>query len=643
MQDSSEYIKKLEAEVAQLRVISRLMGKYAYSMSMAPGEKWHLEWSRGDWRQITGYTAEEFVARGGFPSLTLPEDEGLMEDHFSLLMAGQVSSVEVRIRTKQGEMRWLRVSSSAWTEPASDQVAGIIGVAEDVTDRRDAESALSRSENSFRLLMEHSPDGIIITDSEGLILHLNPAAEHMYGYSKHELIGQPSRKLNAATKDKLDAGSASSSNGVVVVEMTQQRKGDATFSATIRQFSVLDEAGDPAISVAFVRDTTYSRQMELQLRQAQKMDAVGRLAGGVAHDFNNLLTSISGNVAMTREELDKAAPQQELLIEVEAATVRATELTRQLLAFSRKQVITLQTVDLNQVLEGMSRMLQRVIGENITLVSKLGGEAGHLLADAGQLEQVILNLAVNARDAMPDGGVLRLETSQVELTKETTDLHPASIGPGPYMLLKVSDSGAGISPKDLGNVFEPFFTTKPRGAGTGLGLAMAYGILQQHNGFIEVESELGRGASFMVYMPRIDAPLAPKRRKPISVIIPRGRETVLVVEDEPLVRKMGVKILSRLGYSVLEAGSGEEALALVEQHEGRISLLFTDVVMPGINGRQLADKLSVIRPEIKVLYASGYSEDVIATHGVLDEGIAFLGKPYSPQSLAKKVREVLEG
>jgi CheY-like chemotaxis protein len=371
-----------------------------------------------------------------------------------------------------------------------------------------------------------------------------------------------------------------------------------------------------------------------------KMEAVGRLAGGVAHDFNNLLTSIICNVELAEQELNASDPLVQYLSEVNRAAQSAASLTRQLLAFSRKQIIEPKVLNLNYLVGNIQKMMTRLIGEDIELRTILAKELGSVKVDAGQFEQVLVNLAVNARDAMPEGGVLIIETANIDLDADYSLHHPHT-QPGKYIMLAVSDTGHGMSEEVKEHLFEPFFTTKGKGRGTGLGLATTFGAVKQAGGSIEVYSEVDRGTTFKIYLPRIDEQAATLARTTPSLDLLHGTETILVVEDEPGVREMALKILKRFGYTTLHAPSGEDAFILAAKFADRIDLLLTDVVMPGMNGRELAERITLLHPEMKVLFTSGYTENVIVHHGVIEENLNFIGKPYSPQGLAQKIREVL--
>jgi len=389
------------------------------------------------------------------------------------------------------------------------------------------------------------------------------------------------------------------------------------------------------------RDVTERKLLEEQLRQSQKLEAVGQLAGGVAHDFNNLLTVIGGYTQILLGRLPPADPQCRNLNEIKEASSRAASLTRQLLAFSRKQVLQPRVLALNKVVADLEKMLRRMIGEDIEFRINLRAGSGNVKADPGQIEQVIMNLVVNARDAMPSGGELTIETDHIELDETYTGHHISAI-PGPYVLLAVSDTGTGIDEQTRKHIFEPFFTTKESGKGTGLGLSMVYGIVKQSGGNIWVYSEVGIGTTFKIYLPLVREPAENYKHAAPAVHLPKATETVLLVEDAEMVRNLAKEVLETSGYRVLVAANGKDALLVCEQSREPIHLLLTDVVMPEMGGPQLVNRLGSLYPQMRVLYMSGYTEDTIVQRGVLKEGINFIEKPFTPDSLAFKVREVLD-
>ena len=401
-----------------------------------------------------------------------------------------------------------------------------------------------------------------------------------------------------------------------------------------------DPSGRPIRMVGTVLDVTERQHLEEQLRQSQKMEAIGRLAGGVAHDFNNLLTAILGSAELLLGHLEPDDPERAEAEEIRKAAMWAADLTRQLLAFSRQQILDPQVFDLGAVVADMDKMLRRLIPADIAFRAHLAPDLGAVLADPGQIEQVIMNLAVNACDAMPGGGTLTIETANLELGPGHDEKLPGS--PGRYVMLTVSDTGTGMNAATRSHVFEPFFTTKERGKGTGLGLSTVYGIVKQSEGYVALESEPGRGTTFKVCLPRVDAPVEATSASPVQTRSRGGDETVLVVEDQEPVRRLTRKVLELQGYAVLAAADGPEALRMAEHHSGIIHILVTDVVMPGMSGREVGRRLAAVRPEMRVLYLSGYADDSIVRHGVLEPGLSFLQKPFTPDSLSRRVRELLD-
>jgi len=507
-----------------------------------------------------------------------------------------------------------------------------------------ARATLRATEASFATLVEHAPVGIYRSSPEGRFLSANAAVVRMLGYeSAADVLGLDMARdvyADAAERQRLVERDTYSDRQYDSVEATWKRRDGRLLTVQLSVRAVRNRAGQVEYYETFVRDVTDQRRLQQQVLQSQKMEAVGRLAGGIAHDFNNLLTVITSYSDLLLEDLAPGDAKRDDLEQVRKAADGAAALTRQLLAFSRQQAVEPRVVSLNTVVEGLHKILRRVIGEDIELTTTLAPDLGAVRADVGQLEQVLMNLAVNARDAMPTGGRLTVETANVEHDPDyARDREAAAVRQ--FAMLAVSDTGCGMDEATKVRIFEPFFTTKEPGKGTGLGLATVYGIVKQAGGFIWVYSEPGQGTSFKIYLPEVDA-TAERTTAVAGARAPRGTETVLLVEDAAAVRAVTKQVLERQGYVVLEAPDGEAALRLAQQHRGPIHLLLTDVVLPRVSGRELAERLTQVRPDMKVLYASGYTDDSVVRHGILELGTAYLQKPFSPESLARKVRNVLD-
>ncbi len=609
----------------------------------------HFRRLNPEWERTLGYRIDELVGRA-FLDFVHPDDRASTVERVAELAAQRsVANFINRYRHKDGSYRWIE-----WRSYPVGRV--IYAAARDVTERQRNEAALLESERLNRMIAEMASDYIFH-------LAVEPGGRVFMDYASQSFQEITGRTL-AEVADVASWASFIHAEDAPRIAAELQRVISAGRPTEVDCRSLtragmrwthiyarpeLDPHGRVVGIIGAVKDVTEQRRMEEaqaklreQLQQAMKMEAIGRLAGGIAHDFNNLLTGIGGNIELALLDLDPADPLATSLRAVQQATRSAASLTQQLLAFSRKQIIEPRVLALNDLLAGLQRMLPRLLGEDIDLRLVAGQGMAPVKVDPGQFEQVIVNLAVNARDAMPTGGVLVIETADVELGEAYCATHPEA-RPGRHALLAISDTGAGMSQEVLGHLFEPFFTTKPKGQGTGLGLATIYGTVRQSGGTIEVYSELGRGTTFKIYLPctaeKADR-WAPDGR---SDDLPGGHETVLLVEDEQLVRDLAERILRRLGYTVLAARNGAEALQLVEARGGPIDALLTDVVMPGMSGRELAERLVRQHPETRVLYTSGYTENIIAHHGVVDEGLWFLGKPYTPQALARKLRALLDG
>ena len=519
-----------------------------------------------------------------------------------------------------------------------------------VEDLQQAQEAQRQSEDQLRLILDSTAEGIYGVDSMGCCTFCNASSLRMLGYSRPEdVIGQA---MHALIHGRRVDGSAypveecpiheAYSRGVekhVRDDMFWRADGKG-FSVEYWAYPIRPNDRTQGAVVAFL-DITESKRAEKQLRHAAKMEAVGRLAGGVAHDFNNLLTIINGYTQLILEQCPAEHPNQTHLKEVLKAGNRAVGLTQQLLAFGRRQVLQPQVLNLNDAVQNTAKMLQRLIGEDINLVFSSHPTLGRVRADPGQVEQVVMNLAVNARDAMPQGGKLTIETADVELDEDYARSH-GTVTPGHYVMLAVSDTGVGMDAETQAHIFEPFFTTKEKGKGTGLGLATVYGIINQSGGHIWVYSEPGKGTTFKIYLPRIHEAGEPARDREEHESVKGGSETILLVEDEEAVRALTARILQERGYNVIESSSAEDALQIAEGHQETIHMLLTDVVMPGMSGVSVAERVSALRQGVKILYMSGYTDDAIVRHGVLETGTAFLQKPFTPDVLARKVREVLD-
>ena len=514
-------------------------------------------------------------------------------------------------------------------------------------ERKRAEETLRTTERFLRQVIDANPSLIFVKDWDGHFTLVNQAAADIYGSTVHDQIGKTDADFNPKLREvehflRDDREVMTSQRPKLIPEepVTDVRTGVTRWFQTVK---VPLQTGDPPVPyvLGVATEITDRKALEVQLMQAQKMEAIGRLAGGLAHDFNNLLTAILGSAALLAEVITPGHAAREDVDAVRQAATRAAELTRQLLAFSRQQVLAPQVLDPNALIANLERMLKRLIGEDIALSSHLATPVGAVRADPGQLEQVIVNLAVNARDAMPEGGKLTLETANVELDRAHTKEHVV-MEPGRYVMLAVSDTGVGMDAATKSHLFEPFFTTKEKGKGTGLGLSTAYGIVKQSGGYIWAYSEPGHGTTFKIYLPRVDAAAKRVTPAPVRTSPPGGTETLLVVEDQAEVRRLTTKVLEARGYKVLVASDGPEALRLAAQHPAPIQLLVTDVVMPGMSGSELAASLVRARPELKVLYVSGYADESIVRHGILEPGLAFLQKPFTPDALAAKVRAMLD-
>ncbi len=565
----------------------------------------------------------------------------MARDH-EVVVSGEAQTYEEPAAS--GGVSRLYLSTKGPFRDPHGQVIGLLGICRDITDRKCAEEEIRKSQQKLRIHFEHTPLAVVEWDLDFRVTAWNPSAERIFGFSREEAIGQHAsftvppqfrQHVNQVWEQLLNqSGGTRSTNDNIT-------KNGRIISCEWYNTPLVDDSGRVLGVASLAHDVTERVALEERLRQSQKMEAIGRLAGGVAHDFNNLLTVILGYTQIVADGVPAGSRLAESTSQIKSAAERAAGITRQLLAFSRKQVLSPHIINLNDTMLNLDSLLRRLIGEDIEVLTVPENDLGSVKADPGQIEQVIMNLALNARDAMPNGGKLTLETANVLLDDSYASEHQP-IAAGRYVMLAVSDTGEGMSPEVQARIFEPFFTTKEVGKGTGLGLSTVYGIVKQSGGYIWVYSELGRGTTFKIYFPSVEQPAeSPGGEKRANNAL-RGTETLLLVEDDPQLRQLSSSVLAHCGYRVLVANGPEEGLEVARANQKDIRLLITDVVMPGMNGRQLAELIQRESPKIKVLYISGYTNNAIVHYGVLDEGLAFLPKPFTLAALVGKVREVLD-
>jgi PAS domain S-box-containing protein len=602
----------------------------------------NIEYVNPKFTEVTGYTLDE--VRGKNPrilksGMTAPET---YRDLWNAITAGRSWHGEILNRKKDGTSYW----DAMWVYPIRDArgaVTRLLALKEDVTHRKDAEQALRASEQRLRTLLETVNLIVLGLDANANVEYVNPFFLKVAGYEREEVVGKswfqflPERLrlgIEGVFRELLTQDLHPHYENPILTRQGKERL--IAWNNTVLR----DPKGQPAGTLSIGEDITERTQLEAQFRQAQKMEAVGRLAGGVAHDFNNVLTAIFGYTELMLGDLPEDSPMREDLGEIRKASQPAATLTKQLLAFSRQQVLEPVVLSLNDLVQDIEKMVGRMVGEDVDVRLNLAADAGNVRADPGQLHQVIMNLAVNARDAMPTGGTLLLETGSADLTAEDAEAHRPMV-PGRYVMLAVSDTGTGMDATTKAKIFEPFFTTKERGKGTGLGLSTVFGIVKQSGGYIWVYSEPGRGTTFKIYLPRVEEPVesAPTSR-PMGTLA--GTETIVFAEDDAMLRPLSKGMLEKLGYTVLAAEDARQALELVRHHSGEIHLLVSDVVMPGKSGLDLARELEAVRPGLRVLFMSGYTDEAVVRHGLLERGTNFLQKPFTPAALARKVREVLD-
>ncbi|MBK9066388.1 MAG: response regulator [Gemmatimonadetes bacterium] len=627
-------------------------------------------WTENPLRQLTweNRTALEFTGRTfaeeagyGWLETVHPADRGRVEDHYRRTSLEQRGfTLEFRMRRRDGAWRHLmQVAIPRWDEQGV--FVGFLGVDVDITELKEAGLRVEEAEARYRLFVEQSTDGIwrfevrepipLSLDEDAMIAAIFAQgwlAECNHAMARQYGVEDPADLLRIPLRDLLNPDDPRNRAMLRAFIRAGYRLADSESHERDREghpkvflnnlIGIIDR-GHLVRAWGTQRDITLQRQLEEEARQSRKMETAGRLAGGIAHDFNNLLTAILGTSELLLSGLAPGTAEREDVEEIKRAATRAANLTRQLLAFSRRQVLQPRTLDLNQLVFGVETMLRRLIGEHITLGTTAAADLWRVRADPGQLEQVIVNLCVNARDAMPTGGSLVVETANVHFPGAAHGAE-AIMPAGPYVLLTVTDTGTGMEPQTLGHIFEPFFTTKEPGRGTGLGLATVYGIVKQSGGFIFVETERGRGSRFRIYLPRVEGvvegPEATAEPAPA-----RATGTILLVEDEEAVRRLARRVLEEVGYRVLEAADGAEALRLADRWDDAIDLVVTDVIMPGMSGQELSARLRQQRPWLKILYVSGYTDDAILQHGTLLPNTSFLQKPFTPAGLAQRVRETL--
>ncbi len=599
-------------------------------------QKGNLLFSNPDTIKRLGYTAENvynLTLFDFYPANKKEFCQTLLEHSFD----EEPYVFEIPLLHKDGRLLSMRtkVKSCQW----NNEEAKIFYLT-DTTVQKRLEIELSMLSHALRNVSE----SLSVFDLNGNIIFVNESFVKTYGYEKEELIGQSINKFHPSTNPRqifkpiIEKTLKENWEG----ELTARRKSGELFSIYIRTSTVTDEDGKPIVIIGVARDITEKKLLEDQLRQSQKMEAIGQLAGGIAHDFNNLLTVIEGYTELLFSSVNETEPAYNFIKQIKKASDRATSLTRQLLAFSRRQILQPKNIDLNTLVTEMGVLLKRLIGEDIELSMQLNPEIGAIKADRSQMEQVLMNLAVNARDAMPDGGQLVIETNKIALDAQF-EWHHSGLRKGNYVVLSISDTGLGMDEETKEHVFEPFFTTKEKAKGTGLGLATVYGIVKQSGGHIWVDSEKGKGTTFKIYLPMIKRKQTDKEKDSLQAKNKMGNETILVVEDEFMVRELVCDSLRTNGYTILEASNGNEAIEIFSKNSQKIDLILTDVIMPTMSGRKMVEILQKNHPGITALYMSGYTDDAIIKHGVLEPGMAYIQKPFSPKALIQKVQEVLEG
>ncbi|MCC6990727.1 MAG: PAS domain S-box protein, partial [Acidobacteria bacterium] len=635
---------------ARTRELSTSEARLAEALDATNDGLWEFDLASGAvyfspvWARLLGYAPDEVRPHVDFFWQTVhPDDIGRVQAVVADHLEGRRPSkeLEVRLRTKGGEYRWFLDQGRVVQRAADGTPQRMVGTISDITERKRALQDLRDSEERFRAVFDKSPVIVaLVRMADSRIAEMNEAGLQAFGYSRAEMIGRTTFELDLwvnETQRRASAGLLIHEGVVSGFELQLRRKNGEQFWGLLSS-SQITLNGEP-YSLNTVQDITARRELEARFLQSQKMEVVGHLAGGIAHDFNNVLTVITGTAELAMAGTGADDPMHEALATIRDASARAAGLTGQLMAFSRRQILQPVVLDLNDVVAGLEAMLRRVLGALVNLTITAAARPAMVVADRGSLEQVILNLAINARDAMPNGGDLRIDVALATIHAGQHDTRH-TLRPGPYVTVTVADTGTGMSDAVAQRIFEPFFTTKAVGKGTGLGLSMAHGVVSQSGGDIVVRSAVGAGSSFTIYLPWVEHAVAASA---LPAGAPAGgHENILVVDDNREIREVVRRVLSFSGYHVLTAEHGEDALRVLAEHAGRVALLLTDVVMPGLNGRELAARVHASFPHVRVLFTSGYADDAIAHHGVLAKGVEFIAKPYSLQALARKVRDVLD-
>lgn len=620
----------------------RALFENANDLIQGIGLEGQLLYANTAWQEILDYNDQDMRSLSIFKIIHPESLENFKRGFERAIVGVKIKNLETIFVSKYGKR--VVVEGSLHCELANDEPVAIQAIFRDITERKRSESALKQSEQRFSRVFQASPIAIAISTLEGGRLQdVNESFLNMLGYNRNEVIGRTDVGLGfwANVEDREQIVRKMSEQQSMRDNQCKLRTSKGELRDALISVEPIDLNAEPCL-LLMIHDNTERLNLEAQLRQSQKMEGIGQLAAGVAHDFNNILTIIQGHASRLRNASGLPTRIGESVEQVSVAADRAANLTRQLLTFCRKQAMIAKIMDMNETVTHVSTMLERILGEDIAVIVNAGEDLPLVNADSGMMELILINLACNARDAMPKGGSLTITTSAADISAAHVQQQPKAKA-GRHLCITVTDTGCGMKPETLRRIFEPFFTTKEVGKGTGLGLATVYGIVDQHHGWIEVTSEVGLGTTFQIYLPEADQKDIPATEQPGQPVVPTGKETILLVEDELALRELARYVLEDCEYKVLEAGSGVQALKVWEKHKDEIDMLLTDMVMPeGMTGRDLAERLQAEKPGIKVLYSSGYSPDVVGGHFRLPENSFFLAKPYQPPKLAQAVRECLD-